>query len=536
MTLRTVVIISLMANLFILLSAVTGSAKSNQQISRPPGGKPILFKSNTAPVPDSSAISVFFKGFPASDSIKSEVFGFYKLRAYRFAWLSKDGLTEAASGFYQQLQSDNLDFAEQGFSNARLETLVTEWKLNKKTFYAQKEKVIELELMLTASFFKYARKIYGGMTRESRELEWYIPRNKKNYRALLDSLVLLPSGGKLQEPVNEYYTRLKEKLKTYKSIQKSGGLPKVVNIKKEWKIGDTASILKQVGMHLLLTGDLLGNSTSIVFTDSLMMAVKNYQQRMGLIDNGQLNAATAVEMNKPIELRIRQIMVNMERLRWVPVEMEKDYLLVNIPEFKLHVFEDNKQVWATNVVVGKSVRRTSIFKDAVSQIILNPYWNVPASITRNEILPNLQRNPAYLKNNQMEVVSQHPFTVRQKPGINNALGKMKFLFPNNYNIYLHDTPAKNLFNETKRAFSHGCIRVQNPLRLVQYLLRKDTSWTSKRISSILQTDREFAIRISPTVPVYIAYFTAWVDYGGQINFRNDLYGLDKKLLSEIFKD
>ncbi|MBC7651657.1 MAG: L,D-transpeptidase family protein [Deinococcales bacterium] len=273
---------------------------------------------------------------------------------------------------------------------------------------------------------------------------------------------------------------------------------------------------------------------SFVFTEALMVAVKSFQRRMGLSDNGNLDLATIKEMNTYIDIRINQIMVNMERLRWVPVEIEKDYLLVNIPEFKLHVFENNKQVWAINVVVGKAVKQTSIFRDNVSKIILNPYWNVPPSITRNEILPHLNRNPSYLKNNNMEVVSQQPFTVRQKPGINNSLGKMKFLFPNNYNIYLHDTPAKNLFGETKWAFSHGCIRVQNPIWLVQYLLRKDTTWTIERINTILQTDKEFGIKINSVVSVCITYFTAWVDSVGQINFRHDIYGLDKKLAKEIF--
>jgi murein L,D-transpeptidase YcbB/YkuD len=262
-----------------------------------------------------------------------------------------------------------------------------------------------------------------------------------------------------------------------------------------------------------------------------MKAVENYQKRMGLPVNGKINIATIQEMNKPIEERIMQIMVNMERLRWVPVQMEKDYLLVNIPEFKLHVFENNKQIWSSNVVVGKAVKQTSIFRDNVSQIIFNPYWDVPNSIYRKEIQPRLSKN--YLAKNNME---RYNGGVRQKPGKDNALGKVKFLFPNNYNIYLHDTPSKNLFGETKRAFSHGCIRVENPLWLAQYLLRKDTSWTMEKINVILKTDKTFPVQVNPVVPVYIAYFTAWVDGAGEINFRNDLYGLDKKLTKEIFAE
>ncbi len=208
--------------------------------------------------------------------------------------------------------------------------------------------------------------------------------------------------------------------------------------------------------------------------------------------------------------------------------------MVNIPEYKLHIIAEGKQLWETNVVVGKAAKRTTIFRDNVSKIILNPYWNVPASITRSEIIPHINRNSAYLRNNNMEVVSHRPFTVRQKPGSDNALGKMKFLFPNSYNIYLHDTPSKELFNATKRAFSHGCIRVENPLRLAQYLLRNDTAMSAQRIDTILTTNKQYAISLKPTMPVYIVYYTAWIDGAGQLNFRNDLYGFDKTLLVAIY--
>ena len=241
----------------------------------------------------------------------------------------------------------------------------------------------------------------------------------------------------------------------------------------------------------------------------------------------------------------------MERLRWIPVELEKKYILVNIPAFKLHVFDDGQPIWATNVVVGKAARQTSIFRGNLSQVILNPYWGVPTSIVRNEMLPRIKKNPHYLTNNHMEVYSGSkvidpttinwaaykgnvPFDIRQKPGKSNALGKMKFMFPNNYHIYLHDTPSKSLFGETSRAFSHGCIRVENPIWLAYYLAKTTKSWSNERIDEILETDQQTGIRITPTVPVYIVYFTAWVDDKGLLNFRNDVYQLDAKLANEIF--
>lgn len=517
-------------SLFILLLPSCGSGKNKQPEIKSVVG--IYSSQNfTELTLDSAAINSFFKTFPASDSIKNEVNKFYESRSYQFAWLSENGLTAAASGFYEQMKTDSRDFADNTLSNALLDTLYEAVTIDEKAFVSQKDKVTQLELFLTASFFKYARKMYGGITTESKTLEWYIPRKKKNYEVLLDSLVLLSPGETLEEPVNEYYITLKEKLKIFRSIQKNGGLPLLGTTKKLFITGDKNSCLLKAKQHLFITGDLKLNDNSLLFTDSLMKAVENYQKRMGLAVNGKIDIATIQEMNKPIEERIMQIMVNMERLRWVPVQMEKDYLLVNIPEFKLHIFENNKQIWSSNVVVGKAVKQTSIFRDNVSQIIFNPYWDVPNSIYRKEIQPRLSKN--YLAKNNME---RYNGGVRQKPGKDNALGKVKFLFPNNYNIYLHDTPSKNLFGESKRAFSHGCIRVENPLWLAQYLLRKDTSWTTEKINTILKTNNPFPVQVNPVMPVYIAYFTAWVDGAGEINFRNDLYGLDKKLTIEIFTE
>jgi murein L,D-transpeptidase YcbB/YkuD len=374
--------------------------------------------------------------------------------------------------------------------------------------------------------------VYGGTTKKVSTLDWFIPRKKKNYQILLDSLVSSELCKNLEEPLNQYYVRLRGKLRQYRNVQKkNGGFPLIQTLNKTLALGQADSALINLKQYLFLSGDLSENDHSVIFTDSLSKALINFQHRMGLKETGSINNSTILELNKPIEFRIKQMMVNMERLRWIPVEMEKDYLLINIPEFRLHIFEDNKQVWMTNVVVGKEVKKTSIFKGNLSQIILNPYWGIPTSIVKNEILPHIQRNPNYLANNNIEVIDGN---YRQKPGKNNALGKMKFMFPNNYHIYLHDTPSKGLFGETNRAFSHGCIRVQNPKHLAYYLLRNNSKWNTENIDKILETDKQVGIRIEPTVPVYIAYFTAWVDEKGQLNFRNDLYDLDKKLAEEVF--
>jgi L,D-transpeptidase YcbB len=475
---------------------------------------------------DSNALVTFFKENKLSDSTIKEVTIFYEERNFQCAWINSTGLTQAANNFYEQLQNYKDDFQDSRFLNVQLDSLIENIQDNEKQFLGETKNVEKLELLLTTTFFKYAKKVYGGITQESKNLRWYIPRNKKDYQALLDSLV--SNNENLEEPVNRYYSSLKEKLKQYRAIEKKGEFSSKITFKETLSFSDIDSCISEVKLHLFTTGDLKENDKTDLFTDSVQKALMHYQKRFGLKETGKLDAATINEMNKPIAYRIKQIMVNMERLRWVPAEVENDYLLVNIPEYKLHIFENDRLAWETNVVVGKVLTQTIIFKGNISQIVLNPYWNVPNSIYRKEIKG---RGTNYLKRNNMERFNGG---VRQKPGPNNSLGRVKFLFPNNFNIYLHDTPSKSLFGENKRGFSHGCIRVQDPFKLALYLLRKDKTWTNIKIDSILGTNKEHPINLAPTMPVYIAYFTTWVDSKGELNFRNDIYNLDEKLAKEIF--
>lgn len=501
---------------------------------------------------EQATINSFFTAQPENENIVKEVLLFYKNRNFQYAWFNQKGMTQAVPNFQNQLQSYSNDFEDKTFNNLQLDTLITLIKTNKSGINKnQREK---LELVLTTTFFKYSEKAYSGINKTPRQLDWYIPRNKKNYQVLLDSLVLKDENDKTYEPVNLYYAKLKEKLKLYREIQKKGGFPIIKTDKKLLAATESDSCLLQVKQHLFLSGDLKTNDQNILFSTSLANAISHFQQRLGLPENGKLDSKTIAELNKTVDFRIKQMLVNLERLRWVPVEIENDYLLINIPEFKLHVFENKKMLWEANVVVGKEAKQTSIFKGHISRIILNPYWNIPNSIINAEILPKLKQNSNYLSRNNMEVVSYKgtrintstinwkkysknvPFIIRQRPGKNNSLGKMKFLLPNNFSIYLHDTPSKELFDRTKRDFSHGCIRVENSKKLALHLLQNEIIWNEKKLNTILETNRETGIEINPTIPVYIIYFTAWVDSKGNLNFRNDVYNLDDELAKEIFID
>lgn len=507
-------------------------------------------KDYTSLVLDSTALEAFYASYSVTDSIKKNVTDFYRRRAYQYAWFSENHLTNAAENFNNQRLSYISDFADSSLHNPDIDALLGDAQTKGEKFLNNKQSAQKLELLLTTAFFYYTQKAYTGSVKDPLDLEWFIPRKKKDYQALLDTLVS-SKGQPIREPINRYYTLLKAKLREYRRIEQRGGLPTLNFSQEELKKDDTDSVLIGVKKTLVLLGDLGVSDSNAQFTDSLEVAIKRFQHRMGLKESGNIDEQTARELMQPIGARIRQMVLNMERLRWVPDEIEPNMLLVNIPEFRLHVFENGVQSWMANVVVGKEAHKTSVFKGQLSNVVLNPYWVVTNNIINNEILPKLKRNPGYLARNNMEVVSGNkvlnpnainwnaysknvPFTIRQKPGKSNSLGKVKFLFPNSYSIYLHDTPSKSLFGESKRAFSHGCIRVSTPEKLALHVLKNDPTWNEAKLNAVWKTQNEKWITVRPPLPVYIVYFTAWVDNTGQLNFRRDLYGLDKTLEKEIF--
>jgi L,D-transpeptidase YcbB len=534
---------------FIIISIVSGCKKKKKGYS--PDSSVYSSENYSNITLDSNTVISFLKDNPISNSVSKEVVEFYSNRDNQLGWFIQSGMTCAAPNFHNQLQNYSRDFADNSLNNNELDSLMKYYEADEKDFMSKINQVERLDLLLTVTFFKYAQKVYGGKTKSSFDHEWFIPRKKKNYQMVLDSLVSSALCEKLQEPLNQRYILLKDKLRQYRILQKKGGFPAIVTNKKLIVVGESDSCLINLKQHLFLTGDLQINDNTAIFTDALMKAVQAFQRRMGLDESGKIDKLTLIELNKTIDFRIKQMMINMERLRWVPEKMESRYLFINIPEFRLHVFENEKQVWLTNVVVGRTVSKTTIFKGNLSQIVLNPYWGVPMSIANKEILPKLKKNPHYLEDNNMEAFSGKevidansinwdeygetvPFEFRQRPGSDNSLGKIKFLFPNNFNIYLHDTPAKGLFGDNKRAFSHGCIRVENPKKLAVYLLKNQPVWNEQNIDDVLLTDTETVIKVNPFIPVYIAYFTSWVDANGQLNFRNDIYNLDSKLSKEVF--
>lgn len=481
---------------------------------------------------DSTAIDVFLHQHPSFQPYKKQIRKFYSGRKYAYAWFDDQGLIEQAGNLFNKLEN----ITDEGVKVKLLYEPEFHRMMDNDTSGVSTDKAdVQLELMLTAQYFFYANTIWTGLGEKGmKAIDWDLPRKKLSYESFLDSLLEVPSSDFMKhEPVYPQYALLKSYLHKYRNIEKKGGWPVIKTKKKTLKLGDADSVILTIRKRLEMSEDLKPGNNTIEFDAGLEKAIKNFQYRYGLKEDGVITKSLINEMNFPVEKRIQQIIVNMERCRWLPVALKKDYIVINIPEFRFHAFENDSLAWSMKVVVGKSIHQTAIFNGTMKYVVFSPYWNVPTSILYKEILPALRRNKHYLANNHMEWNGN---SVRQLPGPWNALGKVKFLFPNSHNIYLHDTPSKNLFDLDQRAFSHGCIRVEQPRKLAIYVLRHQPEWTEERIDSAMNAQKELYVTLTKPIPVLIAYFTTWVDTNGQLHFRNDLYKRDGRLAEMIMEN
>ncbi len=483
---------------------------------------------------DSTAMESFFATNAIDDTLAERMKSFYNSRNYQFAWFDSTGLAEYAASFLN-MQDQYMSYAMDSTLHNPYFQLLQDSLLHDSVYFKKNPaEQLKTELELTKGFFRYALNAYqGDSTINAQDLGWFIPRKKINMNALLDSLIIHKGeDAQSYEPVGRQYGLLRTQLLKYYIYEKSGGWDSIHLDKKFYKIGDSSATILKIKERLFFTNDLAVKDTTPLFDTTLQQAIRHFQKRYGLKEDGAIGAGFMKELNRPIKERIRQLLINMERMRWVPDNLPDDYLLVNIPAYKLFVYEGGKLDWSMNVVVGAVAHSTVIFRGDMKYIVFSPYWNVPPGILKNEVLPGIKRNSNYLARHNME---WNNGSVRQKPGPSNSLGLVKFLFPNSYNIYLHDTPSKSLFGEANRAFSHGCIRLAEPQKLAEYLLRKDSiTWSTENIVKAMKGGKEKWVTLSPTVPVFIGYFTAWVDSEGELNFRDDIYGHDKKMAAKMF--
>jgi len=415
-----------------------------------------------------------------------------------------------------------------------------------------------IELYFSSAFLEYASDLKVGRFLPSKiDPNFFIESRTIDQLSALKDLAQTDSIDRFfdaWQPPSQRYAALRSVLAKYRALAAKGGW-RTVPLGESIRPGMTDPRIPAIRARLSITdgaSNEVGATQTQLYGNELVEAVKRFQARQGLDADGVIGSTTIVAMNVPIQERINSIILAMERLRWMPENLGQQYLIVNIAGFELRRVNAGKVEERMAVVVGKPYHRTPVFSDRIRFLEFNPYWNVPPDIAVNEELPILRRNPAGLSAQGFEVVrgnqvtdpssvdwsnvgpGHFPYQLRQRPGPNNALGRVKFMFPNSHNVYLHDSPAHSLFERNIRAFSHGCIRLSRPLDLAEQVLRVGgvQGWTKDRINNVVASTKTTVVNLREPLPVHITYLTAWAD-DGAANFRQDIYGHDAKLLAAL---
>jgi L,D-transpeptidase YcbB len=421
----------------------------------------------------------------------------------------------------------------------------------------------QLDTLLTYNLLKYIHDIsYGQALPTSSDSTLYSETGENDFdvvATIKDVLTAQNLATYLSQltPAHNHYLGLKKALKIYKSIAASGGW-KQIPPGKTLRPGETDDRLHLIYKRMVAPGiPSIPSPESKVYGPSLQKAVAKFQQLNGIDADGVIGPQTLAAMNVPASRLVEQIIVNMARWRWQAHFLGKKYVLINIAGYTLTAFKDDEIVLNFPVIIGQLQHQTPVFSDSIKYIEFNPFWNITPSIAKNEELPNLKKNPRYLADRHVRLFSSWDadateldsttmnwrqisparmagFKLRQDPGPWNALGRIKFVFPNKYSVYMHDTPAHDLFSRTKRDFSHGCIRLSNPLALAIFALEdQGKGWTREKIEPVFDSGKRMVIHLNVPLPIHITYQTTWVDKDGQIHFNRDIYARDEKLYKAL---
>ena len=474
----------------------------------------------------------------------------YTLRQFQPVLSSADVVLQTL----QDAQADGLnpeDFDVQGLQTAR-DSLKTSPDPAKES---------ELDLHLTYSLVRYVSQLcFGRIDPRMISPDWPETGRDCNVEQIVFDALRQNTVASLSEqlsPKIPAYQGLKTTLQRYREIAAQGGWQTLQadTSKKRGGRGAQPDALLLAG-NLERTGDLkaaAGNQAPS--RTALNEGLARFQARHGLEPRKVLDAGTLAAMNVPIAQRIEQIEINMDRMRWIAHRLEPRYILVNVPGFQLSVHDGDQTPLQMKAIVGSKENPTPILDDEIEYIVFSPYWNIPISIAVKEFLPKIKKDRNYLRSQDLEVVRMSggkaevidaskvdwdkvedaEYQLRQRPGTKNALGLVKFMFPNSYNVYLHDTPSDNLFDRLTRSLSHGCVRVERPADLAAYVLQDQPQWTSERIQEAMQAGKEQNVRLKTRLPIHLVYWTAWADAEGNVQFREDVYGFDqvqRELLSK----
>ena len=510
---------------------------------------------------DSAFVEMFYNRFAQFKSLRERVVQFYTTRDNRLAWTNEGLPTPHAKllvNVIQNITEHGLPKPNHTFYNIRdTLSLILDAKVKGDSTTTALRK--SFDLALTTFFFQIAPTIWQGSVDPLNEdrIDWFIQPKQFSYQQMLDSIL---NDSETNNPFidfrqfNPQYLKLKKHLRLLSMAERKQASTTLQLTKTFLSRGDSAAVVRDLSARLSHFGDLPPGNESYVFDSKIEKAVKRFQARHELTADGVVGQATLKALNVSMKDRIQQIMINMERWRWVPPGMNGDYIYVNLPQFELSIYRNNKKIDRMKVIVGKEGAETIVFNDEIKYVVINPYWNIPNSIAIEEVLPQIKKDKQYLVDANIDVginwnfeilnqdtinwenisKSNFHYTLRKEPGPDNPLGKIKFIFPNNFAIYLHDTPVRELFDKRKRGFSHGCIRLEKPFLLADHILgiQRDR----EDIQRLLEEEQNKWITLPQQMPIYILYFTTWVDEQNIIHFTEDIYGHDADLGAVLFSE
>ncbi|MGD2245172.1 MAG: L,D-transpeptidase family protein [Candidatus Aminicenantes bacterium] len=487
---------------------------------------------------------------------------FYEQRVYRPAWVDDTGPLSRAEALVRAIHgARNEGLHPEDYHLRKMESLFRQWSDLRKTENLQKARVLaDLELLLTDAFLIYGSHLVSGKVNpENIDSEWIASRREVDTAQLLEKAI---QSNEIAEtltsllPEHAGYGRLKTALSRYREIETGGGWPVVPEDSKLQK-GDRNDRVTALRVRLLVTGDLESDNKieSDVFDDELEGAVRRFQKRHGLDSDGVVGPKSLDALNASPSERVKQIESNLERWRWLPQDLGARHILLNIANYMLDIMEDGVQVLTMRAIIGKEYRKTPVFSASMIYLVLSPFWHIPPKIAIQDKLPLIKKDVTYLEKQKIRVFQRwgaeareiDPRTVdwenvtaknfeyrlRQDPGPLNALGQVKFMFPNKFNVYIHDTPSRELFVRDERAFSSGCVRVEKPIDLAVYLLRENPKWKRENILAAIDTGLEQTVALPNPILVHLLYWTAWVDEDGTVQFRKDIYARDQKLWESL---
>lgn len=455
---------------------------------------------------------------------------FYWNRGYAPAWVRDDRLTPGGAALLRVLTTAGSEgLPAERYDPALIAGHGPQVIAAAATTDTAGDRLARLDAALTYGFLRYAIDLgEGSVDPRGSSILWRATPRTIDAVALLGDAVTRDAPADVLaslRPAHPQYLALTEALATYRRIASAGGwapLPDGVVLKP----GKKSPHVPALRLRLQASGDLAGVGVGNVYDKALVEAVKRFQRRHGLAADGIVAGETLLALNVPVEDRIRQIELNLERWRWQGWTPAGRSILVNVPTYELHAYEDGREALAMRVITGKDDSPTPVFGETMTHVVFRPYWNVPTNILLDEVMPAIAKDRGYLARNDMEMVrGEGGVSVRQRPGPRNSLGLVKFLFPNPYHVYLHDTPGDALFARDRRALSHGCVRLEKPEELARFVLR-GTEWDDAAIARAMRAGDERFVTLADGIPVTIAYFTAWVDADGTVRFGPDVYRHD----------